>query len=127
MRALLYPINGSKPSIVWLPVLPGHTYEDVKTRWVVDLDIRRWYPLGYCRELVTQVPNLNRRHPLRNHYSIIVSDDPAHSVQNECLRSMAGLEQHGNVLVIRHAIRRTAEITHMPPNERTLADLVVTR
>ena len=124
---MLYPVNADRPSLVWLPVLPDHVFENVRTRWAVDLDLSRWYPSGSARTVVTRVPNLNRRHPPRNHYSLIVARDMADSSPNECIRSLAGLQQVGNVLVVRHAARRQTEVTHMPANERSLVDMVVIR
>lgn len=127
VRALMYPVNSLKSVVIWLPVLPGHAFEGEHTRWAMDLNVRRWYPFGSTRHVIKSVPNIDRHHPLRNHYSIVVSKESDELSTNQCVRSLSGLPHAGNVIVIRHAARCPLDVTHMPSNERTLVDLVVDR
>ena len=127
VRGMMYPADALKPTIVWIPVHNERAFSHVRTRWAVDLNIDRWFPEGSSTSTISRVPDLSRRHPLRNNYSIFVAEDSSDAPTNECLQSLAGLTQKGNVLVIRHSVRRRAEVTHMQPNERSLVDMVVIR
>ncbi|EIW51420.1 uncharacterized protein TRAVEDRAFT_54578 [Trametes versicolor FP-101664 SS1] len=125
VRALLYPVYGGSPRIVYLPLSPSYDFEPGTPIWTEDIDVRRWFPSGWKETVLSNIAGID--HSLRNNFSVFTARDVRHALPNECMRTLGSPDVKGNVVVIRRGRRQTLQVTHMHPSERSLVDILVTR
>ena len=127
IRSMLYPVSGSTPKSVWVPVRTAPPPSRPGMKWAGDLDVRKWFPTGYTMTNIKEVPQVSPPHALSNAYTVFIGEDRSTLAENNCIHTTNDISFHGNILVVRRGSQKPDTITHLPSNERTLVNLVVFR